>query len=100
METKSRREGTKHIELIPKILWQLWKYRNNRTFNRYAKDNIVVIETIVQEWQEFEHANSGKTGVSRTETDQVEQLVSVETDEENAIKINLDVQISKTSRKI
>lgn len=61
-------EGIRHIELTVNILWQIWKYRNRRTFNKENIDRMEVINRALFEWNEFELANREIAEVSKFKT--------------------------------
>ena len=40
IQARSRKEGRQHIVLTANILWQLWKYKNEREFEGKERDGM------------------------------------------------------------
>lgn len=99
LEAKSRREGISHIELTANLLWQVWKDINSRIFNKEINESKLVVDTTIQEWIEFDQANRRNADVNMDKTEETVHPESIE-HEGDKIKINLEVQITRTIKRV
>lgn len=61
---KSHYGGQDHIEATADFLWQLWKARNEWTFNHIGREQNMIAKKAVKEWLEFKETDSCNKGAS------------------------------------
>ena len=49
----AREKGREHITLTANLLWQIWKARNDKQFNKMSNEPIMVVNKALMEWNEY-----------------------------------------------
>lgn len=91
IQAKSRQEGRDHIALTVNILWQIWKARNKKEFERKSTEELKVIDKACREWKEFDAAQRHNPHRSTAETDEAEQVQRRESTDENCMVLKISV---------
>ncbi|XP_027090263.2 uncharacterized protein [Coffea arabica] len=91
MEVQTRKDGREHIALTVKILWQIWKARNEAEFEENDRHPMEVIRKAIKDWEEYHQSQQIEHQMSISETEIAQDEEERVGEDDNLLNISVEV---------